>query len=310
MFLKNFINKILSKKKILIIYRFGNSIGDQLCLTAVVSQLNKNYNSKIILFTSYPELFFNNPNFYKIFYFKNLFIMKIVNKIFNNLEGDYFLEYGSKIASFGNKYFMYNKGKQHLANIHASNFKVYNSNNKNNLSCEFFFSNKEIIFFEKKYKFKNKFCLVQSEAKKTFTPNKNWYPKRFDQIINDLKFIDWVQVGFDSDYKINNTTDLRSKTNLRELAYLVSRCEFVLCLEGFLNHLASCFKKKTFIITSGFVPKEIIKYENSFFIRSKITPACDPCYLLSKCPVKDYPCMNNILAEDVINVIKNNYYVL
>ena len=52
--------------------------------------------------------------------------------------------------------------------------------------------------------------------------------------------------------------------------------------------------------------EEIIQYENSIFIKAKIKPVCDPCYLLIKCPIKNYPCMSGILAKDVINKINNH----
>ena len=302
MFLKNFLNKILYKNKILIIFRFGKSVGDQLCLTAVIKNIKDSYNCNIILFTNYPALFLNNPNFYKIFYFKNFFLIKIVNKALKYLEGNYILEYRAREKKNIN-YFMSDRGHQHLATVHADHFKIYNNNK---INCEFFFTDEEISLMKKKYNFKKKFALVQSEAKKTFTPNKNWFPDRFNEVIKNIVFVDWVQVGFDTDYKINGASDLRGLTNIRELAYLVSKCEFILCLEGFLNHLASCFKKKAFVVTSGFVPKEIIQYENSIFIKAKIKPVCDPCYLLIKCPIKNYPCMSGILAKDVINKINNH----
>jgi ADP-heptose:LPS heptosyltransferase len=303
MFLKNFLNKILYKNKILIIFRFGKSVGDQLCLTAVIKSIKDSYNCNIILFTNYPELFLNNPNFYKIFYLKNFFLIKIANKIFKYLEGNYVLEYRAREKENIN-YFMSDRGHQHLAMAHASHFKIYN--NDNIINCEFYFTDKEIFLMKKKYNFEKKFALVQSETKKTFTVNKNWFPDRFNEVVKNINVV-WVQIGSNSDYKLNDVIDFRG-TTIRELAYLVSKCEFILCLEGFLNHLGSCFKKKTFVITSGFIPKETVQYENSIFIKSTIKPVCDPCYLLTKCPIKDYPCMNGILASDVINIInKNNF---
>ena len=309
MLIKNFFNKILKKKKFLIIYRFGSSLGDQLCLTAVIKKLNKNLNYKIILFVSYPEFFLNNPNIYKIFYFRNLLIIKILNKFFKILESDYFLEYRAIESSDDNKYFISKKDGQHLANAHASHFKFYDSKENSDLSCEFFFSDQEIILLEKKYRFKKKFALVQSESKVSFTPNKNWFPERFNEVIKSINFIDWIQIGPKNDYKIDDTVDMRAELNIRELAYIVSKSEFILCLEGFLNHLASCFQKKTFIITSGFIPSSVISYKNTYFIKSQHKPLCDPCYLLTKCPVDNYPCMTNISSIDVINFIRTNLKV-
>jgi ADP-heptose:LPS heptosyltransferase len=63
---------------------------------------------------------------------------------------------------------------------------------------------------------------------------------------------------------------MRAELNIRELAYIASKSEFILCLEGFLNHLASCFQKKTFIVTSGFIPSSVISYKNTYLLNQKI----------------------------------------
>jgi ADP-heptose:LPS heptosyltransferase len=304
-FLKFLANSFLKKFNILIIYRFGSSLGDQLCLTAIVKRLNIN-DVKIFLFTNHSYLFRNNPNFYLIINCKNYFIRKILGKLFKILECDSILEYKFKISHESkDKYFISNLNKPyHLANIHALHFNRYLQKEDNNLNCDFFFDNKEIINFEKNFQFKKKFAIVHSETKLSFTPNKNWYPDRFNKIIKNLNFVDWIQIGSKKDYKILNTFDMRDN-DIREMAYILSRCEFVLCLEGFINHLSSCFEKKTFVIKSGFVPNSTVSYKNSYFIKAKEKPSCDPCYLLTKCPINDYPCMNDISSEDVINFIRN-----
>ena len=304
MFFKFIFNYFLEKFNLLIIYRFGSSLGDQLCLTAIAKRLNVN-NVKIFLFTNHPYLFRNNPNFYLVINCKNYFIKKILGKLFKILECESILEYKSKISHDNSeKYFIANFNKPyHLANIHALHFNRYSQKNDNNLNCEFFFSKNEIINFEKKFKFKKKFALVQSEAKLSFNPNKNWYPDRFNKIVDNLNFVDWIQIGSKEDYKILNAFDMCGN-DIREIAYIMSKCEFVLCLEGFINHLSSCFEKKSFIIKSGFVPNSTVSYKNSYFIKSKEKIYCDPCYLLTKCPVNDYPCMNNISSDDVINFIR------
>ena len=64
------LNFLLSKIKILIVFRYGRSIGDQLCISSLSNSIKKkNARFRIILIVSYPELFYNNED---IFYYLNL----------------------------------------------------------------------------------------------------------------------------------------------------------------------------------------------------------------------------------------------
>ena len=69
--LSSLINFLLSKIKILVIFRYGRSIGDQLCISSLTSSLKKkNKFIKIILIVNYPELFYNNKDIFLLLKFK------------------------------------------------------------------------------------------------------------------------------------------------------------------------------------------------------------------------------------------------
>ena len=69
------INLFLEKHNYLIIFRYGNAIGDHICLTGIISKIY-NKNLKIIIFSNYTEFFLHNPKVYKTFNLK-----KKINRI-------------------------------------------------------------------------------------------------------------------------------------------------------------------------------------------------------------------------------------
>ena len=71
---RHLLDKILKKKKILIIYRFGAAVGDQLLITGLIKLIKAQYDYKIFVFTCYPDLFKHNKKIEKVYGLKfNLF---------------------------------------------------------------------------------------------------------------------------------------------------------------------------------------------------------------------------------------------
>ena len=64
-------------------------------------------------------------------------------------------------------------------------------------------------------------------------------------IIDNFQKFKWIQIG-KSDEPILSNCDKMLDLNLREVAYVISKCEFLVTYEGLFNHLASCFQKKKF----------------------------------------------------------------
>ena len=303
--LKFLISKMLDYSNFQIIYRNGSAIGDQLCLTAVVEHIRESSKKRIILFTSKPEIFYNNESFYKIFSIKNDLKSKIILKILKLLNCKNIIEYRSKKKAQNNQYFLkqLNK-KEHLAVAHINDEKL-KKNISNDLFCKIKFSSEEINRYEKKFILPKKFAVVQSETKTTFTENKNWNTESFQYIIDNIKEVEWYQIGY-KEKKLNNTIDYTENTNLREFAYIISKANFVVCLESLYNHVASAFQKKVFMIVSGFIPVEHVIYRNTIPIQYDQYLECKPCYLLTKCPIPNKPCTNKINPSDVVEIIKKN----
>ena len=87
--------------------------------------------------------------------------------------------------------------------------------------------------------------------------------------------------------------------------YLVYKAKFILCNEGYLNHLSSGFNKACFVIMSGFTTIEHVSYSNSIFIFRDPQIGCAPCYLTGECTNNQKYCTEDIRVDKVINIIIN-----
>ena len=158
---------------------------------------------------------------------------------------------------------------------------------------------------KKKFEFLPKnFAIIQPIGKTTYTPNKEWGFDKFQNVVEKTKEINWVQSGLKDDLLLKYVLDLRGETkSLRELAFLISKADFVLCLEGLLNHLAAAVNTKSFVVFSGFSQIELAKYDTSIAIAKVPQVECSPCWLLENCPKEKKYCTEDILVEDVVESV-------
>jgi len=296
--LRNKINKLLDKKNIILIYRKGSAIGDHLYMTSVLREIAlKGY--KIILFSNYYELFLNNIRIKKIYKIKkNIFFF------LNLFKGRNIVEFRSPYNNIENKHFLFfhKNSKIHLSKANSEHFNLNLKYEK--LDNEFFFSKNELTKWNKSIHLPLKFSLIQSTTKKKFTSNKEWDINGMQGIVNHFKKINWIQIGKSNEPKLKNCTYLLN-LNLRELAYVVYKSEFLVTYEGLFNHLASCFNKKNFLIHTGFLPIEAFNYKNNILIENNKDYPCYPCYDIN---CKDHLNLTkkNIKIEEVIKKIEDN----
>ena len=300
-FLNSPINYFLKKKKFLIIYRNGSAIGDHVYMSSIIKKISEKKIFKILLFTNYYEFYINNPRIYKLF--------KINKKspiwfLLNNLNSNSILEFRSTFDDNKNKHFLYNHkpSKIHLAQAMSSHFNL-NIEYKN-LENEIFFSKEEIEIYEKKIQLPNNFALIQSFSKSSYTKNKDWKYEGMQAIINYFNKINWVQIGQREEPKLSNCTHLLN-LSFRELSYVISKCNFLVTYEGLFNHIASCFKKKNFLIHLGFLPVEASYYENNILIEKNEYLECYPCYD-TQCEKHKKFSEDYMKEEFVIDIIKKN----
>ncbi len=299
-----FINRLLNKLNIIIIFRKGNAIGEIVYLTSLVNYLNKvNNKYKIITISRYPEIFFYNNKVFLNLKIYNNFFYKFLFFILFRIAGSNIIDFNHTISADEDTHFL----KSYPSNTHlALVVRKYKLNIQSDfIKNELFFSNEEKKFFEKKLLLPSEYAVFNSQSKLTYAKNKNWGYKNFQKVINLVPGIKWIQVGLSSEPLLDNCL-YRLDLPLRELAYIVFRSKFVLTLEGFYNHLASCFDKRTFIILSGMLPAEASYYDNNIVISKFEDLDCVPCYKLNNCIKLEKLCTTRITPEYVAEKIIRN----
>ena len=297
---KDKLNQILDKKNIIVVFRNGSAIGDHLYMSSVLREIAlKGY--KIILFSNYYELFLNNIRIKKIYKIgsKNIFW-----SFLNIFKGKNILEFRSKHEETKGKHFLFfHKDKKiHLSKANSEHFNLNLKYEK--LDNEFFFSDNELKDWNKNIDLPFRYSLIQSTTKKNYTKNKEWDFNGMQMIVNHFKKINWIQIGKLDEPKLKNCSHLLN-LNLRKLAYIIYKSEFLVTYEGLFNHLAACFNKKNFIIHTGFLPVEAFNYKNNILIENNKEYPCYPCYDIN-CKHHPYFTKKNIKIEKVIKKIEDN----
>jgi len=306
---RNIANIILKQLNIFIIYRFGNAIGDQVCMSAVIKALKEQKNYKVIVFSSYPEIFYNNQKVWKNIDISKypILIQRIIKKVLEKSQGGYIENF---LFQYQNKslenYMRETKAKISLIEAHSLHFKE--KLDLKDAKPEIYFSDEEIKEFNEKFEFLKDFSIIQPVGKTTYTPNKEWGFEKYQKVVNKTKDkINWVQVGLENEKLLENIVDFRGKTkSLRELAFVISKANFVLSNEGLLNHLAVSVGTKSFVVFSGFHPVEIAKYDTTIPIVENLQVECAPCWLREKCPKEKKWCIEDISVEEVIIKVIND----
>jgi hypothetical protein len=145
---------------------------------------------------------------------------------------------------------------------------------------------------------------IQSTTRAATTPlqNKEWFPERFQSVVNSLSGeFNFVQLGASSDPRLANTIDLRGKTTLRQAAAILNKSRLFVGLAGGLMHLARAVDCSAVIVYGGRERPEISGYICNRNIRT--VPPCSPCWQRNRC---DYgrACMTDISSDAVIEAVR------
>jgi len=309
-FVRNIVFFILKPFKIFVVYRFGKAIGDQVCMTAIVHALKIQKDYKVIVFSNYSELFDNNKEVWKNIniYDYPLFLRKILVFLLSLAEGGMVENFCfPKKNGKGLEDFMRNTRKKYsLIEVHSLHFRE--KLNTDNIKPKIYFSKSEINEFEKRFNDLNNFAIIQPVGKLNYTPNKEWGFEKYQDVIDRTKNkINWIQVGLTNETLLKNVKDFRGNTlTLRELAFVISRANFVLSNEGLLNHLSAAVGVKSFVVFSGFSHVELANYDTTIPIVNIPQVECSPCWLLEKCPKQKKWCTEKITIEQVCELIMEN----
>lgn len=163
------------------------------------------------------------------------------------------------------------------------------------------------------YNMLNKYGIKEGEQIVSFVPfsrgkTKTWNNDNYVVLAGMIKSLNKnikiIILGSQSDYgkiKSNNTIDLCGKTNIKELAEILSVCEFAVGADTGAMHLANAIGIRNLFIFGGSDIKETAPYGNN----SKVISAnlsCSPCR--GKCKFNKEKCLEQIKPNDVFEGIK------
>ena len=302
------INKLLFILNFIIIFRYGKSIGDQLCISSLTNSIKRKYKKKkIILIVNYPELFKFNKDIFILIKFKENSVGFFYYKILFKLKGTCIKEFRSKFKDEGSHTYLKKiKTDEHIIKAMSHEFKDLLNVEDIIIKNKFVMTENERKKIDLKFNLPKEFVLIQSEAKSHYSNLKQWDINKIQKVLNNFQEFNWVQIGLKNDHKLKNVIDLRSKTSLREIGFLLSNAKFMLTHEGFYSHFSSCFNLKTFVIQSGISKILNMSYKNTINIQKVDGLDCFPCYLKSGCKKKSQECLENLSAEDVIDKVSKN----
>jgi len=295
----------------MIIARKGDAIGEHVALTATVRLIHEQWLRRIIVITSYPDIFQKNPSVERSIDAKNISpslysamvkwiwrfpFDRIKEARFRDPDGTSFAEVMRSRPDFK---------ALHLAQAHSWHFTK--QLNWSKIEPYVHVDNEDVVASKAKYDLSDKrYALVVSETKTSFTPNKNWGAARFQNVVEETKgAITWVQVGHQSDACLTNARDLRGQTTLQELATLLKGAEFVLCPEGLLTHLAAAVGRPSITIYTGFLSPSTSMYGTTTAITATGVD-CAPCWLLTPCPYT-LKCADTIEIRHVTSACINQW---
>lgn len=309
--MKFFFKKILSKLansilkffNIYVIYRIGHAVGDQLCMSSVIRLIHKQYPFKIIVISSFSELFDNNPRLWRSYQVKVGYLGSQIARILRFLSGNHLENF--LFTNVNTTYEDYMRDHSNLIHIVEANTLHFNLDlNFDMISNEIFLTKNEINSFARKFNLREPYSIIQPNSKTSYTQNKAWGFEKYQKIVTSFKDINWIQVGLKGDLILDDVRNYVGMTSLRELAFLIKNADFVLADEGLINHMASAFESKSFVIFSGFSQVELAKYDTTVPIVNYPQVDCSPCWITETCPKKIKYCTEQISIEQVINEIK------
>jgi len=303
------LNAILSKRGTMVIARGKSGIGDHILMTNVVRFL-RSQGWRCVVFSEYPELFLHlsgcrciaNQSLWppvRILLYCVMYLAKQSQMV----HFRFYERSGEKLEDFMRR----TQLRCHLRDVCLLQSPITETIASYPPNPEIQFSGEETTQFDKQFAYlPAEFALIISESKTTYSPLKNWGADKMAEVVNSCKErIPWIQIGMTEDPALDDCRfDLRGKTGLRELLYLMSKAAIVVCNEGLLTHASAAFNTPCITIFSGFHPPEISAYDNITAVVSKEPFDCAYCWTLGPCPL--FPtakCIRSIEAADVVNAV-------
>lgn len=298
---------LLRKDDLFLIYMHKGGLGDAFCQTGLMRALRaKHPGMKFVVLTKWPELYLNLPEVTTVVDLRPFPWLRVK-----------MLFWGLRALRLSRAHdFVYKPQRQtpkakldaapawrpHLVELASAKLRL--AADFSDVRGMFRAYSAERKTWEEKYSHLGDFAIVVPVGKTSYTPNKEWGFDNYAKVVAAMPGVNWVQLGVSENPALPGVTDLRGKTGLRELAWLISKAKFVLCGEGLHNHIAGAVGTPCFVVFSGFHYWEIAKYPATVPILAPSTPPCAPCFLKTACPVPGKPCTGEITPAAAVAVIR------
>src|SRR3989344_295495 len=286
-------NLYLKQTNRYILFFNGLGIGDALSFTSAIKYLNNKYGSKFIVFSLYPPLFYNLNGINRNIKIKDNLLLKIIyyflessnhSNIISCYGGNLYykrfsLFYKDEYSYYGN---ILRNNNLYLMHVFLSPRKDFLKKIENaDLNPIIIFTKEETNFYKKKFKIilKEDYSLVNSGTSAVIKSKNIGYAKMNNIIKETKNLTSWIQVGTKEDKHLNNTNlDLRDKTSLRELFFIISKSKFTFTNEGLMTHISAAFNIPCITIYTGYHYPEISLYKSTIPITPKTLPSCAYCF--------------------------------
>jgi hypothetical protein len=283
------LNKLIKAGVPAYVLLFGESLGDNLLLTVLAREVYNRTNKKVWIRCNHPDLFAYNPHI-------------SLAMPFNTLLSTYLMElFGIKTVVL--KYSDYNPlsdqdtiPEKHIVLKMADQL---NLNGPITIKPDLILTSAEI---EKGRYFNKQIAInISNNSAKVPVKNKEWLNERYQDVVNKFNNeYNFIQLGSVSDHLLNDVTDLRGKTSIRESAAILKNAALLISYAGFTMHLARAVDCRAVIIYGGREMPEQTGYRCFSNLYSHVH--CSPCWLLNKCEYNRM-CLSTITSESAIEAV-------
>ena len=278
-----------------IVLQFNGGIGDELLLTTVAFELKKRSPKiKIWQISHSHELLQHNPAYHKIFSWENWQLRYSQLLRFKTLRLAYAKEIVPKELEA--------PVSSHILSILCTKAGV---TGEISLRPYLYLSEDEKLACRQNHKTITVYCLGE-HSHISVMKNKIWGAERLQKVIDALseKYgseIEILQIGGKDDPRLNNVTDMRGKTTLRESAAILSQSICCLTTVGLVMHMARAVHCPSVVVYGGREHSWQSGYSGNVNIES--FPECAPCWKWNECDF-ERKCMTTISVETVLQGIE------
>ncbi len=308
----------LAKNNLVVVYGLHPALGDTLIMTSAIDSISKIYGYKAIVFSKFPEFFYNNPNV-----IKNLAYNKLGNTKRDILKFVCKYSRSNRVVCIGGESWTVGTmpWEPHIADYPMSSYATsYNPDSQlkfdliPNVSPKIYFTDEEILQYKQKFNLPKKFFAIKASVGLTKNMNlsidrhdsamrKEFGVENMQYIIDKTPDVTWVQIGQKDEIELNGCIKLNGQSNIRETLYILSKAKAVLTIEGFINHAAAAFNTPAFTIFFGNKDDyKTLVYQNCIVIKAEQELECMPCWS-DKCLLSEKLCLTGINKDKLIALL-------